>query len=457
MYVYGEQDIPDDSLIDEEETFAEDGGFNLSDGEHFESYSPEPEPLTLNYERESSSEDNSTASPEESLSAVNESDSNKHYQPNYGRKNAQFTPRCWRLLIELIRDTMETSNITFEDARESLWKSRRVPKVFQKLIVQFRVEIPAITRRTLHRHLRGYFQVPGFSQFGYVDSNKFGTWGVKEAESVETHMTRFQEERNLTKHELSELIWGNNYTTEIDQLYNTIVDDLERDKRSVQAFVRRKYYPFLHRNSWTIEEDERLKSLVKTHGKLWSKIGKILNRRPMQCRDHWRDYIQCGSVRHFPWTNDESKRLLDFVWEQREERPLMSIQWELIAKKLKNRHRHHCKLRFYSLLKSTSNDELLFYPGDNMWMIQRIKEMGVEKEEHIDWNQLSELSGRFWTSSACSKQFKHIKKCLFLQDEDAFSVLIHHLLDSFQCVESKYLPSHLYMNQNASFPDSSNA
>ncbi|WBW74519.1 DNA replication termination factor Rtf1 [Schizosaccharomyces osmophilus] len=456
MYVYGEQSITGD-LLEAEETNTEDGGFNFSDEDHPESYSPEAETLALSFERESSLENSSTASPEQTLSPIDELNSNKHYRPNYGRRNAQFTPRCWKLLIELIRETMETSNLTFEDARESLWKSRRIPKIFQKVIVHFRVEIPGITRRTLHRHLRGYFHVPGFSQFGYVDSNISGTWGVKEAELVETHITRFQEEKNLSEHEFCELIWANDYTMEIDQLYNTIVDELERDKKSVQGFVRRKYYPFLHRNSWTLEEEEQLKSLVKTHGKLWSKIGQILNRRPMQCRDHWRDYIQCGSVRHSPWTEDESKRLLAFVSECKQQSSLIPIQWELIAKKLKNRHRHHCKSRFYSLLKSTSDKELLFYPGDNIWMIQRIKEMGIEKEELIDWNQISDLSGQFWTSKACAKQFKKIKKCLFVNNKDIFPVLIQRLLDVFQCAESENLPSHLYMNQNAPFPGSYNA
>ncbi|EPY50353.1 replication termination factor Rtf1 [Schizosaccharomyces cryophilus OY26] len=440
----------------------EDEEFNsLNDSYSYpELFSPELEDLescVLNFEREPSLESSNTTSPEQSLSPTNSFNSNQYYRPSYSRRNSQFSPRCWKLLIGLIQETMEKSGLSFEDAKVILEKSRRVPRIFENIIVRFRVEIPGITRRTLHRHLRGYFRVPGFFQFGYVDSNRSGAWGVKEAELIEAKINYFQEEKNISQQEFCELIWATDYSMEIDQLYNSIVNELERDKKSVQSFVRRKYYPFLHRNSWTIEEEDQLQSLVDTYGTSWSKIGQILNRLPMQCRDHWRDYIQCGVILRSPWTEDESKKLLSLVCEFKHQFPLLPVQWETIAKKLKNRHRHHCKLRFYSLLNSTSNKELLFYPGDNLWMIQRIKEMSIEKEEMIDWIQISDLAGRFWTSKACEKQFEKIKKSLMVNDESTFPVLIQKLFDVFHCVGSENLQSSLYMNQDPPFTGSSNA
>jgi hypothetical protein len=111
---------------------------------------------------------------------------------------------------------------------------------------------------------------------------------------------------------------------------------------------------------WTEQEDELLSKIIKyfyinrrkqvTENK-WNDVAKELYkqshqayfRRPKQCRERWRNYID-PDISKGEWCQSEDSVLLEYVLE-------IGKKWSAISKCMKNRTEHAVKNRFKSLLK----------------------------------------------------------------------------------------------------------
>ena len=70
------------------------------------------------------------------------------------------------------------------------------------------------------------------------------------------------------------------------------------------------------KNKFTIEEDEKLKSLVKKYGEnKWDEISNEMPGRNLrQCKDRWMYYLS-PNVNTAPWSNEEEQKLIQLVKE----------------------------------------------------------------------------------------------------------------------------------------------
>jgi hypothetical protein len=83
--------------------------------------------------------------------------------------------------------------------------------------------------------------------------------------------------------------------------------------------------------SWTCEEDETVRQLVRQHGlRKWAMIAGVLQSKTQkQVYARWRDYLQ-PSLRTDPWTKEEQKRMLELHAQ-------MGNVWAELAKLLPGR------------------------------------------------------------------------------------------------------------------------
>ena len=108
------------------------------------------------------------------------------------------------------------------------------------------------------------------------------------------------------------------------------------------------------RGSWTLEEDDQLKSLVSKYGpKKWaSAIAPHLpGRMGKQCRERWYNTLN-PNLKKIAWTEEEDAIL-------KQQHALVGNKWSLIAKHLKGRSDNDVKNHFYASLrrKKTRNTQ----------------------------------------------------------------------------------------------------
>jgi hypothetical protein len=71
-------------------------------------------------------------------------------------------------------------------------------------------------------------------------------------------------------------------------------------------------------------------------------------RRPKQCRERWRNYLD-PNIEKGEWSLEEDSTLLEYVLE-------IGKKWSAISKCMKNRTEHSVKNRFKSLIKRYKKD-----------------------------------------------------------------------------------------------------
>ncbi|MDR1366326.1 MAG: hypothetical protein LBJ13_00215, partial [Puniceicoccales bacterium] len=88
---------------------------------------------------------------------------------------------------------------------------------------------------------------------------------------------------------------------------------------------------------WTSEEDERLVSLMNTHGEVWTTVAaQIPDRNQRQCRERWNNYLGSSDL---AWTPEEDDLLVQKVKE-------LGPNWPRIASFFVNRSPMICKNRW---------------------------------------------------------------------------------------------------------------
>ncbi|XP_072259823.1 myb-related protein B [Pyxicephalus adspersus] len=96
---------------------------------------------------------------------------------------------------------------------------------------------------------------------------------------------------------------------------------------------------------WTQEEDEKLKSLVRTYGQgEWKTIAsQMVNRTEQQCQHRWQRVLHPDLVKG-PWTKEEDEKVIELV------KKYGTKHWTLIAKQLKGRMGKQCRERWHNHL-----------------------------------------------------------------------------------------------------------
>ncbi|XP_068118127.1 myb-related protein B isoform X2 [Hyperolius riggenbachi] len=96
---------------------------------------------------------------------------------------------------------------------------------------------------------------------------------------------------------------------------------------------------------WTQEEDETLKSLVKTYGQgEWKTIASHMTfRTEQQCQHRWQRVLHPDLVKG-PWTKEEDEKVIELV------KKYGTKHWTLIAKQLKGRMGKQCRERWHNHL-----------------------------------------------------------------------------------------------------------
>jgi len=114
-------------------------------------------------------------------------------------------------------------------------------------------------------------------------------FSVEEIERLKQSIGRYAAEHKLSEEQLLEYM-SKGFKWQRIKIWCKIAEDFpDRRVQDVQAMCKRRFNPNNYKGRWSEEEENQLKNLVKTEGHSWSKIGSLLGRTDINCRDKWRE------------------------------------------------------------------------------------------------------------------------------------------------------------------------
>ncbi|KAL8732136.1 MAG: hypothetical protein Q9166_002883 [cf. Caloplaca sp. 2 TL-2023] len=214
-------------------------------------------------------------------------------------------------------------------------------------------------------------------------SEKGGMFRDDEIKVLESFRDRYCEEEEISKRRFNEIIQSNlRANPEAARLFNAIYEEIPyRTRQSVLKFCRRRFHNFSARGAFTEADDEELKDAVAKKGTSWIAVGAILDRRPEDCRDRYRNYIVNSEKRNTDsWTHEETRNLVKAV--------------------------HDC-IRLLQEEKTRAKAEK--YEGLDIPESEPESDQEIQDLKLINWQVVSDRMGGTRSRLQCSYKFNHLK------------------------------------------------
>lgn len=128
---------------------------------------------------------------------------------------------------------------------------------------------------------------------------------------------------------------------------------INRRKDSVMAHARRLYHPNNKKGPYTKEEDELIMKMVKQHGHNWLLIGEAMDRMGESVRDRY--WKEINKAEEGKWSEEEEERLKSIIKslvgeEISKEALTKAFPWTKIAQLMKTRTARQCRKKWAGTL-----------------------------------------------------------------------------------------------------------
>lgn len=240
-----------------------------------------------------------------------------------------------------------------------------------------------------------------------------GVFTKTEVSQVEGAVEAFRQDHGLEQHELNAMIQQNPKDPSIkdnslhEELWSRVLDACPtRPRQKLLNWCRQKFHNFVARATWTPEQDEELRQMVRQHGTRWNVIGQLINRHQKDVRDRWRNYLVAGSSqKKHQWSQEEEKEFLEIVGEvlsifrkERERDPNNDmfksgrtdeelVDWNVVAERMKHtRSRLQCQEKWRRMRESSKINATILagqLEPDQRWRLRRAR-MEVASLSHAD-------------------------------------------------------------------------
>lgn len=224
-----------------------------------------------------------------------------------------------------------------------------------------------------------------------------------EVQQIEGAVEAFRTEHDLTLQEVNTMVQQNpkdptlKDNTLHEELWSRVLDACPtRQRRKLLNWCRQKYHNFVARATWTPEQDQELREMVKHHGTKWSVIGQLINRHQKDVRDRWRNYLVAGeNQRKNHWSEEEEREFLGIVGEvlgifqrEREKHPNSDmfrtgktneelVDWNVVAERMQHgRSRLQCQEKWRRMREGNKINSTLLagkLEPDQRWRLKRAR------------------------------------------------------------------------------------
>ncbi|XP_076861335.1 cyclin-D-binding Myb-like transcription factor 1 [Brachyhypopomus gauderio] len=264
---------------------------------------------------------------------------------------------------------------------------------------------------------------------------KQGMWSKEEIDILMNNIDNYLKKRGIQ--DPTEIIFEMSKEERKD-FYRSIAWGLNRPLFAVYRRVLRMYDNRNHVGKYTQEEIEKLKELRQKHGNDWATIGAALGRSASSVKDRCR--LMKDTCNTGKWTEEEERRLAEVVHEltgtEAGDVVTQGVSWASVADLVGTRSEKQCRSKWLNYLNWKQSGGTEWTKEDDMCLVLRIVELGVEDENEINWDILADgwssvrspqwLRSKWWT----------IKRQVANHKELPFPVLLKGLQDVVEAPSS---------------------
>ncbi|XP_052437448.1 cyclin-D-binding Myb-like transcription factor 1 isoform X2 [Carassius gibelio] len=257
---------------------------------------------------------------------------------------------------------------------------------------------------------------------------KQGMWSKEEIDLLMSNIERYLKNRGI--HDPTEIIFEMSKEERKD-FYRSIACGLNRPLFAVYRRVLRMYDNRNHVGKYTDEEINKLKKLREKYGNDWATIGAALGRSASSVKDRCR--LMKDTCNTGKWTEEEERRLAEVVHEltgtEVGDVVTQGVSWASVAELVGTRSEKQCRSKWLNYLNWKQSGGTEWTKEDDINLVHRIAELGVEDENYINWDILAGgwssvrspqwLRSKWWT----------IKRQVANHKELPFPVLLKGLQD----------------------------
>jgi len=167
--------------------------------------------------------------------------------------------------------------------------------------------------------------------------------------TTKKHLSMRKDISSLSSHSTKDM-FGNNFSTGALKARPVQITPSKSDAHASGIPEEKKKTTTVTKRSWTEDEDEQLKQLVKTHGlSNWTTVADSLDGRTgKQCRERWTNHLNPG-IKKGNWTDEEDRIIIEKQAE-------LGNQWSKITEYLQGRTDNAVKNRWHSTMRSRSRN-----------------------------------------------------------------------------------------------------
>ncbi|CAJ1054630.1 cyclin-D-binding Myb-like transcription factor 1 [Xyrichtys novacula] len=217
---------------------------------------------------------------------------------------------------------------------------------------------------------------------------KQGMWSKEEIDILMSNIERYVKGRGIE--DPAEIIFEMSKEERKD-FYRSVALGLNRPLFAVYRRVLRMYDNRNHVGKYTPEEIEKLKALRDKHGNDWATIGAALGRSASSVKDRCR--LMKDTCNTGKWSEEEERRLAEVVYEMAGVTPGSAVtggvSWATVADQVRTRSEKQCRSKWLNYLNWKHSGGTEWMKEDDLNLIRRIAELGVEDENDIKWEDLA--------------------------------------------------------------------
>ncbi|XP_041459384.1 cyclin-D-binding Myb-like transcription factor 1 isoform X2 [Lytechinus variegatus] len=252
---------------------------------------------------------------------------------------------------------------------------------------------------------------------------KQGMWSNDEIELLERNIEEYVRDHNLK--DATEVIFNNSKDNR-KNFYRSIAQGLQRPLFAVYRRVIRMYDQKNHVGRYTPEDIVKLKELRAKYGNDWASIGAEMGRSASSVKDKFR--LLKDSCNRGKWTASEEKLLSSAVFALSGAEPGESvttgISWSQVADKVGTRTEKQCRAKWLNYLNWKQKGGSKWTLMDELTLINRVDETGVEVDTDIDWENIAKNWESVRSPQWLRSKWWNLKRQVIDTD---FKTLIQHL------------------------------
>ncbi|KAJ7638936.1 hypothetical protein FB45DRAFT_741504 [Roridomyces roridus] len=249
---------------------------------------------------------------------------------------------------------------------------------------------------------------------------KKGKFSAYEVQQVTDAVESLQAAKGYTEQQIADLAMpGRGKSSELLDVVESALTN--RSRKSVMNYVRRRFNPLSALGAWSAEEDAKLMQAIVFVGRDWVKVEQRVGRSRADCRDRYRNHLECPDRNTGPWSPEEEAELTRIVLKVTKGKNMDSnellgdtILWSQVSKLMEGkRNQQQCRIKWLDTLSrkhKMGGEDREWSSDDTITLLEKLTQKDVMHDTEIDWKTLPDTKWNLWSPHMIQRHWLYLKK-----------------------------------------------